>query len=630
MDEISCCILSNGSNEVFPKNSLSNFSVNFPNVFEILDNESRYKKWFIALNSIGLSQDFDVEYRNAPVMFTVMATTLSSINKECEAVSVGDPQCQFVPSTLSMLSLRESSPLHRKCFGNSDIVKNCVVESYEKKVLKILQSSYVKENVSVDINNLLITYFFEEFTHISIFRKLKRMFDDDTMFTVTSTGGLSLSLKSKLDRLVFVRSDFLNVYEIDHDFLEYDDNTDAGKTKNSNLFLSLEHARELNLKKVEINGFLFVIYVINIEFHTLNFTYQSIPSKLVSKPKILRIQCDNIHHQVYNDHYSKDLEIVYPQFDETKEHYFHEFQNPVYVPLLNSRIDNLSFQILDETNNLVNFKSGPATILSITLKKMYNFKKSFSVRISGGDDFDPVSQLKCILPSTLNFSKSWFVALKQISFSSKFKIFPNSNLQYIIVSTPEANAADNRMQNIRKRFTIANGVYTAESLINHIQSEIISSGYLNINLLNGRVALTSTKLCNVYISSYLAKILGFQNFLSQQDLHKLSLQSNTTSYCDRLINVDLFKPVYFMVYSDLVKESIVSSKFTNLLKVVPIQSTNNDSDSFQTVEFINLDFRALANHCISEISVDIRDHAGNLVQFENTNINLNLFFTNSL
>jgi len=139
--------------------------------------------------------------------------------------------------------------LCEKLYLSTKIVKNCVVESYEKKVLKILQSSYLKENVSVDINNLLITYFFEEFTQISIFRKLKKMFDDDKMFTITSTGGLSLSLKSSLDRLVFVRSDFLDVYQIDHDFLEYDDNTNAGKTKNSNLFLSLEHARELNLKK---------------------------------------------------------------------------------------------------------------------------------------------------------------------------------------------------------------------------------------------------------------------------------------------------------------------------------------------------------------------------------------------
>jgi hypothetical protein len=63
-------------------------------------------------------------------------------------------------------------------------------------------------------------------------------------------------------------------------------------------------------------------------------------------------------------------------------HYFHEFENPLYVPLLNTTLRDLTFELTDEYNDRVNLSEGIATLLQISFKRMPSLVKSFSVRLS--------------------------------------------------------------------------------------------------------------------------------------------------------------------------------------------------------------------------------------------------------
>jgi hypothetical protein len=94
------------------------------------------------------------------------------------------------------------------------------------------------------------------------------------------------------------------------------------------------------------------------------------------------------------------------------------------------------------------------------------------------------------------------------------------------------------------------------------------------------------------------------------------------------IDVDFYKPSYFMLYSKLVQPTAVSGVYMNILKIFPASQT---SSKYVIQEFKHREYLALSNSDVKEIEFEIRSHAGDLIQFcskATDVIILNLHFTN--
>lgn len=131
------------------------------------------------------------------------------------------------------------------------------------------------------------------------------------------------------------------------------------------------------------------------------------------------------------------------------------------------------------------------------------------------------------------------------------------------------------------------------------------------------------------MSKALACVLGLilpSEYLIREYAVTLTVEKNSRILGRAFVNLNHFKPQYLMIYCDIIKNSIIGNEYSNLLRIVPIDQ--NNKRSHQTVDFKNITFHEIANYLVNRIKIEIRDHSGNIVNFENNNINLHLYFTN--
>ena len=83
-----------------------------------------------------------------------------------------------------------------------------------------------------------------------------------------------------------------------------------------------------------------------------------------------------------------------------------------------------------------------------------------------------------------------------------------------------------------------------------------------------------------------------------------------------------------MIYSDLVKPTLISSEYTNILRIVPVKNEEKELE-YQSIEFKNVEFREISNNFINIIRTEIRSHSGELVQFNSPFLSIHLYFTNN-
>jgi len=69
-----------------------------------------------------------------------------------------------------------------------------------------------------------------------------------------------------------------------------------------------------------------------------------------------------------NNLLTNDIEVI--QWNrQLQGHYFHEFEESVFIPLQTSRLKRFQFAITDENNKILNLIEGAPTVLSVSFKK---------------------------------------------------------------------------------------------------------------------------------------------------------------------------------------------------------------------------------------------------------------------
>jgi hypothetical protein len=372
-------------------------------------------------------------------------------------------------------------------------------------------------------------------------------------------------------------------------------------------------------------------------------------------PSVIRVVCDNITAQLFNDKFSKDLVVYCPDFQNEQDFAVTEFASKQYVPIENSIIDSFSIKLLDENNNLIQLLPGHASILNMDLRSRFYNKETRQVRLTSAlsTDFPDNNNaiFKWKLPKPLVVNRNWRVALTSIS---------NANIFSTFLTEPETRTmffrdmSDTTGKTPLKFLLPAQQQLTIAQIVFYINKQMTDASVGSLTLENGRCVFNFDFGVPVLFiaSTYLLKILGYNGLYNEksnftkillfndmdESKKKEMLKTGVVDMIDKMNSneyvfenrpdLDYLKPNYFIVYSNLVSKSIVGGSMSNVLKVVPIKSSTN---AYILSEFRHKEFYELQNTEIDTIEIQLRTHDGYPMNFASREHTiLNLEFSNKL
>ncbi len=635
-EKFSAYILSNGSGDYYPDNTLSAFSVKFPFSLELPT--SRNEKWLIALNSIGLSSKFESEYlryNNDPLILQMVnLTDESHCYKETSGISRRGCQTRILEHNKHIFELFNKcyygDEKMKKC--NSPEIKNFLVDWAVKNLHTSSNFKGGDSDPSATIHQLI--YYYHSLADVGDLNLLLRnLKESQLVIDEISKTKFQITSKYDVERLFFIRTDLVDRCQVSQQF---EVPISGQPNKPPILFPSAVSARNLNNSTIHIGVHNYKMFVLNHEFTTLNLEFKGFMGGYLAIPNVIKIKCDSIRYQVFNNSYSNDLEVMKPVFEENDMHYFHEFEKPIFIPLLTSTLSDLKFELTDEYNERLHLTAGLPTVLSVTLKKMSSTYKSFNVRLTPTNDSldNTSSKFVTVLPNTFTFTNKWRVGLKDVVFPNHFKNLPSNENEIVIIKLePDLTVIHNE----RHKIHIPNIRGSLREFINYLNLKIrsVDAIILETDSTTNKVIIKPKTCCHISISKHLAQLLGFLPMIGESTTANYwkhtftAFSSDVMKQSDFFVNMELFRPAYLLVYLDFIEQTLVSGKYTNILKFVPVKKEKKEIEC-QTLEFRTVEFRKLAKLRLSEITAEIRDPSGKLIQFDNNKLALHLVFSNNV
>jgi hypothetical protein len=588
--------ISNGSPDTFPENTLTSFGNKFPFSYDYGQSSNDYKLQ-VAVDAIGFSLNFNQ---------------------------------QFLP----------------KPMGNPCIIFEIAVDNRTAS-----RGYFLKNNV---IEDILFTHIEEDLRankDTTLPRKRAYIYFHFQNSTLTMS-----NLKNLFNR---VNTIFPTIYDTDLNTITFLNNrNDVSVYFNSKLFPFIKIKAEKSNTPITrtINTDVYEKYICN-PANPLTLDFNGVFS--LNLPKIIKVRCKNIRDQIFNSTHEKDLLVFCPQIDKPKDntsnYFFHEFECRTYCTFENTILDNIFFELINEYNEPLHLDTGIPTLLKLDIIAMEKFKKSFNIRIAS--DKNNRSKFTVKLPQNLHFNERWKVSLSSINLPNTFNTFCAVDEHLKLVFKYQKDGFQWGKKNIfvsdgRIEYEIPNKIYTKQELLDHI-NKFLQENELGVNI--GEITeetsnvnnKTKTKL-NIRshgllgIPLHLLEMFGKANteYIVDKDnyvffMHGYAAVESvdpalhvTTIEFDGAINMDYYKPSYIMLYADFIQPIAVSGIYMNIMKIFPISPLKM---SYVIKEFKNVEYLSLNNYEIKEMHFQLRNHAGDLISFENENPNpviLNLHFTN--
>ncbi len=649
-------IVSNGSKEYYPENTLSKFSVKFP--FSLNIPIDRNEKWGICINSIGLSSKFESnysKYKYEPLIIQMINTNDQLL---CDVQSE-TPLHQMICQTKNFVKDAMLSNQFNKCYVNN-LKFTCDLE-YIKKFLiywaseNLYHGFYNEQKNTFTKSIQQFNYYFNNLgnqedleilidnlkeSDLKLTKLKENKYKIEGVYFEFRQDGAYFDLKQKneliSEKILFLRQDLIARCDItqETDFVNESEDINTLSARNP-LFQNLINARELNNTYLRIGSHNYKLLVINKEYKAIIIEFKKFMDGFLTIPNMIKIQCENIRSQVFNNTHSNDIEIIKPNFDLKGSHYFQEFKKPLFVPLLNSDLSNLTFTLTNEYDEQLRLSTGLPTILSVTFKKMTSDYKSFNITVTPTFNIqgNTISQFRTVLPQTFNFNEKWSVGLKSITIPNHFKLLPSDDNDIVIFKLTDDMKI---IPNEKYKIQIPNIRANPGDFIEYLNSKILPADAFNfIKSDTNEISIKARKNISIFISKNLAQVLGLISLTVEELLEsgkkyfwKAMYKANTTTPLNKTLNLSIFRPAFLMVYLDFVELTLVSSKYTNIVKIVPVKF-DSESDECQTTAFETIEYRKIAKSLLSEFKTEIRDPAGNLVQFDNDMLSLHLYFTNN-
>ena len=627
-------LLSNGSHDIYPENSL----VEFKNKMPIKLETNRSEGLEVALSSIGISNNF----KNIPTppndFPSLLITTCFKLEGMCTTEELGAHICDLSPNfTVDTDLIRQHTLLggaHE--FGpGGQIITDCRwwVFNFENKY-------YTLNDIKDFFRNVHKTVFDATGAIIT--------FTDDFRIKIAPSFGTNF--------WVLMHSTMAKAFNFDDQNGEI---IDVINTTNTKMFNPDEPGEAITMiRKINLGGQDYFVYQVR-QSSTLKVDYlmsRKAEHILDRKfPSVIRVVCDNITAQLFNDKFSKDLVVYCPDFQNEQDFAVTEFASKQYVPIENSIIDSFSIKLLDENNNLIQLLPGHASILNMDLRSRFYNKETRQVRLTSAlsTDFPDNNNaiFKWKLPKPLVVNRNWRVALTSIS---------NANIFSTFLTEPETRTmffrdmSDTTGKTPLKFLLPAQQQLTIAQIVFYINKQMTDASVGSLTLENGRCVFNFDFGVPVLFiaSTYLLKILGYNGLYNEksnftkillfndmdESKKKEMLKTGVVDMIDKMNSneyvfenrpdLDYLKPNYFIVYSNLVSKSIVGGSMSNVLKVVPIKSS---TDAYILSEFRHKEFYELQNTEIDTIEIQLRTHDGYPMNFASREHTiLNLEFSNKL
>lgn len=598
--------LSNGSPSEFPDNTLTTFGNKFPFLFDYHELAKDFK-FHIALEAIGFSLNFERQFL---------------------------PKSEQDPSIILIFKTDQKQP--SLCYSLQDGFNHYCDTDFLDGFL--LPFDYNKTST--------FCYLFLHSEDLTI-EALSKFF-----LTLQEKLKITVLYNAEKQRIRLLPTGEKILVHINLNLLEHIDvsqvyNNVIGNIKQQKFIYSTEEHEVREQTARTINDDLYYDFRLEPTKSEIEINLQTLLKPKL--PKLVKVQCDEIRDQIFNGQNSKDLMVFCPEITKEKKFFFHEFEAKTYCVLQNTILNRINFRLVDEKNEPLALKTGIPTILKLNISAMDRGKKSFNVRVTSTNkeafQNNTRANFKVSLPQTLFLNSNWRVGLSSVNLPNVFNTFPkDSRISFTYV--PDNGTKLEKIE----RF-IPHKRYTKKDLIEEINFFLQQNAKkLDIGKAYESVPprqhdkvfhLEILKHGTITMDKNLSDVLGFsQNlptnynntrvyfvFNEQMDsMNSLKLQYNFVA--DTPIDMDFFKPSYFMLYANIVKPTAVSGEFLTILKIFPV---NSSDDVYVIQEFKHREYLALNNYDIKEIEFHLRSHTGEYIDFDSKNkdlVILNLHFSN--
>lgn len=623
-NDISIISISNGCDDVYPENTLTNFHNKLPQ--EFVWRKNGLYRYHVAVDAIGLSTNF--------------TTTKLPIKKENPSVVVGLPvkwpREFIVPEGENVID--NPVPIQSTCYGIDEMPPDCNTTDLDKffsQIINIYPDTFNMNYFFIEYENMTFEKYIKYFNNIieQSNNCLTSTFDEETSTLHIKSIG-KFREKNNLDgkgsqgqhsstQIFFHKSIFHNI-KLTLDSKEQPFTGDHWKYRQNMFLYNWEY---------EINTEEYIRVFLHAEYQSIKLCLSDVKKKLY--PNIIKIQCEQIKSQIFDSKNSKDIIVFHPTIPDIDTYFFHEVERKQFLPLENTILDKLNFRLTDEDDQPLKLNEGIATIVKIRLRKMDYYKKSFTVKLTSRKTSlhktNTSSKFTVTLPQTLFCDQRWKVSVTNINLPNVFSTLPPNN--FISFNFKLHSNVQEKIELILD----TNYYNTKEELLDYINTYFekerneISIKFTEILQPGSYEKTLSIKIFKesgiLRISKDLAILLGygaedwitrhnvsfkryvFNDYTEDKDYHEF-LMTNP-------ININYFQPSYAMLYSDIVKPTIIGGNFTNILKIFPI--FQNDKN-YIIHQFKDPEHYDLLNNEIKTITLMLKNHSGEDLHFANDNI----------
>jgi len=598
MDFSSIYLISNGSTDYYPENKLTQFTNHLPVPIEF--NES--DKWEVGVESFGISCNFKKTHLNVTNPH-ILISSCQQDEKTCDETCVGEKPVKFQ---------LEDENCWKKFYLTKDTREIIKPETFSRLGSEI----YSKVGILLSL----------------------------------SSNQLSLDLnqsqkENKESFWIALSKDFCEQYGLSGEFIRRQEfNTTNLLTSTYDPYYHINfvsiNGQRLRQRQATLGGDEYNIYFLGYHSKAKKFARLSSDVFVLEKnyPKLVKIFCNEIEPQIFNNTFSKDLLIFSPDFQRTEDFFFKEVECPDFIPLINTTISEITIKLVDENNEQLRIERGHATIIKLRLRKMSRQKKSFNIRLS--------SEKSTLFPNNTNYSfkvklpkfidlddgYKWRVCVTSINHPAKFStMLVEENDRKIIFQEKGGE--------LKKLVFDTNTIYNEERLFSDFDAFLKSNDIGHIaSASDGKKEIRITRPGKLVIAKFIGGILGFSTDYSKHliinaskidtDLRSWDANKLAPKLLKQLkeADVSLLNPNYIMIYSDIVKSTIIGGNFSKILKIIPLKQTNLNYviQEFRTKELIELERTQL-----DVIEIHLRSHDGAFINFlSNQDVILNLEFTN--
>ena len=301
------------------------------------------------------------------------------------------------------------------------------------------------------------------------------------------------------------------------------------------------------------------------------------------------------------------------------------FKNPAFFPTTKQLLACANFEIIDlKTKKQPSFSTGSPTFIIVAVKKQTpRMKNPFNILLDSScavsKSYFPSNnnmEFTIQLPKRLEFQKDWIVALKSISFTSKF-----FNIYDFSVVT------EDHLGNIRK-FVLKDGYFDSlQDWLTDIYQELSGHLWLKKDEADKVIVYPMKKLKRVQFSDNMKRFLKLPSTYTSD-----YFSTNSRLESEGPLDMTVLIPQHFLVCCNMIEHSIVGGQQLQVLKLISneTQEKKKNKGNLFHYESYNNEFIKIGLKEFDKISLKIMSINGSTIKCDsNVATQLQLLFVNT-